>query len=125
VQGSFGSITGGATPDCHQCAAPPMGTQGFVWRMVFTTGFVGTILFYLFLAIQMLRHIRRRDGISVVGCMALTVSLVSFMVYDSLESPLFILMLAVGLMNRQRLEAQDHELPVSRPTPTLPAAGVS
>jgi hypothetical protein len=125
VQGSFGSITGGATPDCHQCAAPPMGTQGFVWRLVFTTGFVGTILFYLFLAIQMLRHIRRRDGISVVGCMALTVSLVSFMVYDSLESPLFILMLAVGLMNRQRLEAQDHELPVSRPTPTLPAAGVS
>ena len=125
VQGSFGSITGGATPDCHQCAAPPMGTQGFVWRLVFTTGFVGTILFYLFLAIQMLRHIRRKDGISVVGCMALTVSLVSFMVYDSLESPLFILMLAVGLMNRQRLEAQDHEQLVSRPTPTLPTAGVS
>ena len=50
VQGSFASIAGGETPDCHQCAAPPVGTQGFLWRLIFTTGFVGTALFFVFMA---------------------------------------------------------------------------
>jgi hypothetical protein len=109
VQGSFSSIAGGETPDCHQCAAPPMGTQGFLWRLVFTTGFVGTALFYSFMAIQFLRHARRRDPMSVVGCMVLAMSLLFFIVYDSLESPLFILMLAIGLMNRVRLEDVDRQ----------------
>ncbi|MFZ0323049.1 MAG: hypothetical protein WAN48_02835 [Actinomycetes bacterium] len=107
VQGNFESIAGGETPNCHQCAAPPMGTQGFLWRLIFTTGFVGTGLFYLFLAIQLVKHVRRRDAISIVGCMVLTMSLLFFFVYDSLESPLFILMLAIGLMNRERLEDDD------------------
>ena len=42
MQGSFASLAGGETADCHQCAAPPLGTQGFMWRLVLTTGFVGT-----------------------------------------------------------------------------------
>lgn len=118
VQGSFASIAGGQTPDCHQCAAPPVGTQGFLWRLIFTTGFVGTALFFVFMAIQLTRHIRRLDPISVVGCMVLTMSAVFFIVYDSLESPLFILMLAIGLMNRQRLEDRPTTtgMPVERPT---------
>ena len=30
-----------APPGCHQCSAPPLGTQGFLWGLVFMTGFVG------------------------------------------------------------------------------------
>jgi hypothetical protein len=86
-----------------------MGTQGFIWRLIFTTGFVGTVLFYLFMGIQLARHIKRPDPMSVLGCMLLSVSLLFFFVYDSLESPLFILMLAVGLMNRHRLEDSDRQ----------------
>jgi drug/metabolite transporter (DMT)-like permease len=95
-----------------------MGTQGFLWRLIFTTGFVGTALFAVFMAIQLARHIRRIDPISVVGCMVLTISGVFFIVYDSLESPLFILMLAIGLMNRQRLEDSVplNHVPRNRPT---------
>ncbi|RJK97894.1 O-antigen ligase family protein [Vallicoccus soli] len=104
VDGSFASIAGGKTPDCRQCAAPPLGTQGFMWRLVFTTGFVGTALFLGFLAVQLLRHVRRRTPAAVLGCLALLTSGLFFFVYDSLESPLFVLMLAVGLMNRERLE---------------------
>lgn len=109
VQGSFSSIAGGETPDCHQCGAPPMGTQGFLWRLIFTTGFVGTALFYTFMALQFFAHVRRSDPVSVAGCMVLTMSLLFFIVYDSLESPLFILMLAIGLMNRERLEDNDRQ----------------
>lgn len=107
VEGSFASIAGGETPDCHQCAAPPLGTQGFLWRLIFTTGFVGTALFYAWVAIQLAAHIRRREMVCIVGSMVLVTSLLYFIVYDSLESPLFILMLAVGLMNRARLERGD------------------
>ena len=41
VTGSFNSIAGGETPSCHQCAAPTLGTQGYMWRLIFTTGVVG------------------------------------------------------------------------------------
>jgi glycopeptide antibiotics resistance protein len=104
VQGSFASIAGGETPDCHQCAAPPMGTQGFMWRLVFTTGFVGTALFMGFLLVQFAVHCRSRGRYALLGCTLIVMSLVFFLVYDSLESPLFTLMLAIGLMNRERLE---------------------
>lgn len=100
VAGSFSSLSGGGSPDCRQCAAPPLGTQGFLWRLVLTTGFVGTGLFALFMGGVFLRHVRRRDPISVLGCMCLVMSGVFMLVYDSLESPLFLLMLAVGLMHR-------------------------
>ncbi len=105
VSGNFASIAGAATEKCHQCAAPPLGTQGFLWRLVFTTGFVGTALFLAFLATQLLVHIRRRDAFTVLGCLTILTSSLFFLVYDSLESPMFILMLAVGLMNRERLES--------------------
>jgi hypothetical protein len=104
VTGSFASIAGGETPDCRQCAAPPLGTQGFLWRLVFTTGFVGTAFFLGFLGMQFFTHARRRGPFSLLGCIVLTTGALFFLFYDSLESPLFILMLAVGLMNRERLD---------------------
>ncbi len=106
VIGSFSSLAGGGSPDCHYCAAPPLGTQGFAWRLVLTTGFVGTALFALFMLIQLLAHIRSRDPVIVLGCMAVVLSCFFFIVYDSLESPLFMMMIAIGLMNRRRL-AED------------------
>ena len=60
----------------------------------------------VFMAVQWFKHFRRRDVFSVVGCMCLVMSGLFFIVYDSLDSPLFILMLAIGLMNRERLQDQ-------------------
>jgi MFS family permease len=107
LSGSFASVAGGETPNCHQCAAPPLGTQGFFWRLVFTTGFVGTALFFSFLAVQFFGHVRRRDPLSILGCLSIALSVLFFFVYDSLESPLFLMMLAVGLMNVQRYVAVE------------------
>lgn len=120
VLGSFSSLAGGGSPDCRQCAAPPLGTQGFLWRLVFTTGFVGTGLFALFMLIQLLGHVRRRDPVSVLGCMTLVVSGVFFIVYDSLESPLFMLMLAIGLMNRRTSDDAEGTVPARPQAEGLP-----
>jgi hypothetical protein len=103
VQGSFASIAGGETESCHQCAAPPLGTQGFLWRLIFTTGLVGTVLYLGFLVVQLLRYIRYHDPLSVVCCIVIMMSLLFFMVYDSLESPLYTLMIAIALLNRRAL----------------------
>ncbi|MBA2532657.1 MAG: hypothetical protein H0V23_11235 [Nocardioidaceae bacterium] len=107
IQGSYASIAGGETPDCKQCAAPPLGTQGFLWRLIFTTGLVGAALYLSFIAVQLKRHLGSPDPVSVMGCLCIILSLIFFFVYDSLESPLFTLMIAIGLMNRRMLDGQQ------------------
>ena len=82
-----------------------------MWRLIFTTGFVGTALFLSFLAIQFFVHFRRREPLCLVGCITLVTSVLFFFVYDSLETPLLIFMLAVGLMNRERIAAQGQRWP--------------
>ncbi len=100
MQGSFNSLAGGETESCHQCAAPPLGTQGFIWRLILTTGFGGTLLCLSFFALQFLRRARGPAPIDVVGCSVLIVSVLCFFVYDSLGSAMFTSFIAVGLMAR-------------------------
>lgn len=106
MNGSFASLAGGGTPDCPQCAAPPLGTQGFMWRLILTTGFVGTALALGFLIVQFLRNMAGVRPYAVIGCTLIVTSVLLFLVYDSLESPLFTLMIAIGLMTRDRLNAE-------------------
>jgi hypothetical protein len=106
MQGTFASLAGGETADCHQCAAPPLGTQGFMWRLVLTTGFVGTALCLAFFAAQFLRRARGPSPLHVTCCTVLLVGVLCFFVYDSLGSALFTAMIAVGLLAREDLAAE-------------------
>lgn len=100
MEGSFSSLAGGETTSCHQCAAPPLGTQGFMWRLVLTTGFGGTVLCLSFFALQFLRRARGPAPIDVTTCTVLLITVLCFFVYDSLGSALFTSLIAVGLMAR-------------------------
>lgn len=100
MQGSFSSLAGGATSECRQCAPPPLGTQGFLWRLVLTTGFVGTALCLSFFALQFLRRARGPAPLDITTCTVLLVAVLCFFVYDSLGSALFTAMIAIGLMAR-------------------------
>lgn len=100
MQGNFTSLAGGETEACHQCAAPPLGTQGFMWRLVLTTGFVGTALFLSFFVLQFLRHARGPSPLDVTTCTVLLVAVLCFFVYDSLGPALFTAAIAIGLMAR-------------------------
>jgi hypothetical protein len=71
MQGTFSSLAGGETSACHQCAAPPLGTQGFMWRLVLTTGFVGTALCLAFFIVQFLRRARGPSAVDVATCTVL------------------------------------------------------
>jgi hypothetical protein len=107
LEGSFSSIAAAGTPKCPNCAAPPLGTQGFMLRLILTTGFVGMALAIGFFIIQFLRHITNRAPPYQIGCVLILQSMLYFFVYDSLESPLFTLMLAIGLMNRPQPQADS------------------
>jgi hypothetical protein len=107
MEGSFSSLAGGETSSCHQCAAPPLGTQGFMWRLVLTTGFVGTALCLWFFARQFLRRARGPAPLDVTTCTVLLVAVLCFFVYDSLGSAMFTVMIAVGLMARADLPAEE------------------
>jgi hypothetical protein len=107
MQGTFSSLAGGETASCHQCAAPPLGTQGFMWRLVLTTGFVGTVLCLSFFALQFLRRARGPSPVDVATCTVVLDAVLCFFVYDSLGSALFTAMIAVGLMARADLPVPE------------------
>lgn len=106
MQGSFSSLAGGETASCHQCAPPPLGTQGFMWRLVLTTGFVGTLLCLAFLGRQFLHRARGPSLLDITGCTVLLVSVLCFFFYDSLGSALFTTFIAIGLMARADWEPE-------------------
>jgi O-antigen ligase len=109
VEGSFASVAGGSTESCQGCKPPPLGTQGFLWRLLLTTGFAGTALCLGFLLDQLRRHSRGARPFAVTGCTVVVVSLLLFLVYDSLESPFFTLMIAVALMVREDMGRKEGE----------------
>jgi capsular polysaccharide biosynthesis protein len=102
VQGSFASIAGGSTPDCPACSVPPLGTQGQIWLVIFAQGFVGLATFLGFYFTQFVQHWRSRTSIEAIGvCLLLFFGLQLF-VYDTLGMPMYTLMIAIGLMHRER-----------------------
>ena len=116
IQGNFNTIGGGATPDCPQCTPPAMGTQGHIWLVLFSQGFVGVALFFWFLLRRFLPYFRDRDPFAVAACASFVFFLVVIWVYDLLDVPMMTLMLALALLWRMR-----------RPSPpgeTAPAVAV-
>jgi hypothetical protein len=109
MQGSFASLAGGGTAECRQCAAPPLGTQGFMWRLILTTGFVGTVLCLAFFVVQFLRRARGPAAIDIATCSTLLAAGLCFFVYDSLGSALFTVMIAVGLMARRDDQVEQEQ----------------
>jgi hypothetical protein len=121
VQGSFASIAGAATPDCPACGVPPLGTQGQLWLVVFSQGWLGLAFFLVFVLLALSRCWRCRTTNQTVCTFVLAFFLIQLAIYDSLGLSLFLVMLAMGLVFREERLA----VPVaawSRPTRTATAA---
>jgi len=99
--GNFASIAGGSTPTCHQCAAPPLGTQGFLWGLIFTTGFVGAALFLGFLGWHAILNATRAGPLALATSTTLIAGLFFFLFYDSLDVPMLVIFLGLCLAARE------------------------
>lgn len=102
VQGNFTSIAGGATADCSACGVPPLGTQGQLWGVIFSQGFVGTALFGLFFLSSFLRCWRCRTTTETLCAFVLLFFGLQLFVYDTLDFPILVVMIAIGVLTRER-----------------------
>lgn len=115
VQGNFNTIGGGATPDCPQCSPPAMGTQGHIWLVLFSQGFVGAALFFWFLLRRFLPYVGDHDPLAIAASASFIFFLVVVWVYDLLDVPMMTLILALALLWRMRRPS----------TPGQPASAVA
>jgi hypothetical protein len=105
VQGNLSSVTGGDRPGCKACGAPPLGTQGHLWLLVFANGLVGTAAFAAFFVVRFASHWRERSAYGIAGCCVLLAFGLFVFIYDLVEVPLYTVMIAVALMWRARRQA--------------------
>ncbi len=99
--GNFTSIAGGSTASCHQCAAPPLGTQGFLWGLIFMTGFVGAALFLGFLLWHVVLNATRAGPLALAVSTTLISGTFYFLFYDSLDVPLLVVFMGLALAARE------------------------
>lgn len=100
VQGNFNTIAGGATADCPRCSPPALGTQGQLWLVLYSQGWLGLIFFLSFFALVFLRHLRERTPEASVGLPVLVALVVTMPFYNSLGSGLMAVFIGVALMAR-------------------------
>ena len=103
VQGGFGSIAGGDTPDCPACDPPPLGTQGHLWLVLFSQGWLGLAFFLTFLVLALARSIRCRSPNETICAFVVGIFLIQLPIYDTLGLPLMMVMIAIGLVARERI----------------------
>ncbi|WP_341925808.1 hypothetical protein [Nocardioides psychrotolerans] len=109
VQGSFASITGASTPDCPACGVPPMGTQGQLWLVLFSQGWLGLAFFLGFVALALSRTWRCRTTNETVCLFVLGFFIVQLPIYDTLGLPLYVTMIAIGLVAREQAAGAGRE----------------
>ncbi len=102
VEGTFTSIAGGATAECPACGVPPLGTQGQLWLVLFSQGWVGAFLFLAFFVLALRRTWRCRTVNETVATFVLAIFLLQLTVYDTLGLPMMVVMVAIALVERER-----------------------
>ena len=103
VQGNFTSIAGGATPDCSACGVPALGTQGHLWLVIFSQGLIGSVLFLSFFVRSLLSCWACRTTTETVGAFVLVFFGFQVFVYDTLDLPFVVVMVAVALVSREHI----------------------
>jgi hypothetical protein len=110
VQGNFVSLAQGASADCPHCEVPPFGTHGQLYRLIFTTGFLGAGLYFTFFGLRLIRHARSRDPMVMAAWVAAAVCVLFTLYYNVLPHALYAVMAGLGLAWRlDRLAAKRAE----------------
>ncbi|MFL6128110.1 MAG: O-antigen ligase family protein [Mycobacteriales bacterium] len=98
--GSPQSITVGRTSSCARCGNFAIGSTGQLWQLLVSTGFVGAALYFGFFLVVLWRYRHDRTVIGIAGSLVVVVMLLFALFYNVLASPLFVLMVSVGLLWR-------------------------
>lgn len=106
AQGSRQSIAVGRSSDCQQCGNFAIGSNGQVWQLLISHGFVGTALYAAFLLSGVWRYRRDSTAIGIVGSLVLILALFYGLFYNASPSPLTFYLLSMALLWRNAQETQ-------------------
>jgi O-antigen ligase len=82
---------------------PPVGTQGQFWQVLVSHGIPAVVFFLGWFLWQFWRLRSTRDDVGFWIHTLILIALIQVPFYDSLGMPLAILMIGIGLANRQRM----------------------
>jgi hypothetical protein len=103
IIGSAQSIAVGRSASCPQCGNAAIGGAGQLWLLLIAQGFLGTILYVGFFVRVILTYRHERGAVAIGGTAVLIMSLVFMPFYGSEGMPLALCLLAVAVMERERL----------------------
>jgi O-antigen ligase/polysaccharide polymerase Wzy-like membrane protein len=95
--GSGRSIAIGPSATCSQCGSRDIGSDGQLWLLLITEGFVGAALYCGFFLRFAWRYRRDPSWIGLAGGATVILSLWFMTVYTALELPLMIMMITLAL----------------------------
>ncbi|MGB9377747.1 MAG: hypothetical protein WCB04_09575 [Mycobacteriales bacterium] len=111
--GSQQSATVGKTANCPRCGNIALGSNGQLWLVLVTTGFVGAGLYVGFFLYAVWHYRRDRTLIGIGGVLAIGLSLLFMFTYNAMISPLALYMIALALLWRNKQffaqEAAEHD----------------
>ncbi|MGW4425427.1 O-antigen ligase family protein [Streptosporangium sp. NPDC004631] len=101
--GNHRTITTGRTDWCDTCGHPPLGSDGQLWHLMITQGFVGAGLYVAFFAGAVRRHWPDRSPIGLAGVLVMILTLLYMFVYDGLITPLSLYLISFALLWRNSM----------------------
>jgi uncharacterized membrane protein YuzA (DUF378 family) len=103
--GSANSIAVGAKAGCPRCGNPTLGSNGALWSVLITNGWLGLALYVGFFLRSLWAFRRDRSPIGDAGLLAIFLSLWFMFVYNALVMPLVFVFLSIALLWRNQREA--------------------
>jgi hypothetical protein len=104
AEGSAKSIAKGKSDQCQRCGNPTLGSNGQIWLILISHGFVGVFLYTMFFVYGVLRYWRDVTPIGIACVLILMMSLLYNFYYNALVTPLSLFMLAYALLWRNDME---------------------
>ena len=119
--GSAASIAVGRSPQCPQCGNANIGMNGFLYKLLVTTGYGGAVLFFGFGAVVWWRVRRLWTPVALAGTTVLLMTLYYSFFYD-VSTGLLIPFVTLGLLWREGRLASAR---ADRASPTVAATATN
>ncbi|MFC4149367.1 O-antigen ligase family protein [Micromonospora mangrovi] len=98
--GSNRSIAIGKTDDCKQCGNRELGSNGQLWAMLVSQGYVGALCYNGFFLYSLWRYRRDHSAIGIAGSLVLVLMLFFQFTYGAMEASLAYGLISVALLAR-------------------------
>jgi hypothetical protein len=109
-RGSPHSIAVGHTATCRRCGNASVGSNGQLWLLLISDGFVGTALYLAFFAVGVLRYGRDTGLYAMAGVLVLLLSLWYSVAYVAVVAPLGLTMLALAMLWKNDVWRREQEM---------------